>query len=70
LETQQQEKWQQRRIEDSLSSLQQSIVLDDEEEVIDEFPPLNEQQLHLIRFAMQGGSRNDVSKTNPPKNFR
>lgn len=60
LETKEHEKWQQTRIDISLTSLKHTIVLDEDDEIIDEFPPLTEQQLQIIRYGLHG-SRSEVS---------
>lgn len=60
VETAAQEKEQQRRIDDTVSSLQQCIILDDAEEAVNEFPPLTDRQLQIVRFGLQG-PRNEVS---------
>jgi hypothetical protein len=41
--------------------MRQCIILDEEEEAIDEFPQLTDHQLQIIRFALSGGSRGEVS---------
>jgi hypothetical protein len=63
LETAQHERAQQRRIDQTVTSLKQCIILDEEEEVIDEYPQLTDHQLQVIRFALSGGARGDVSPT-------
>ena len=55
------EKIQQKRIDESITSAlaDKCIIIEEEEEVIDEFLPLNEQQLRFVNFALHG-SRSEV----------
>ncbi|XP_070506274.1 sentrin-specific protease-like isoform X2 [Chironomus tepperi] len=55
------EKIQQKRIDESITSAlaDKCIIIEEEEEVIDEFPPLNEQQLRFVQYALHG-NRNEV----------
>ena len=49
------------RVRDFISSLDQITILDDEEEeVIDEYPKLDEKIVNFVRQALNGGSRTDV----------
>lgn len=60
-ETAEQEKLQQRRIDETVTSLKQCILIDEEDEIDDEFPPLTDKHLNVIRFGLQG-PRGEVSK--------
>lgn len=59
-ETLEEEKTQQKRIEDVITNLKQTVILDEEDEKIDEFKPLTSKQLDIIRFGLQGGSQHEV----------
>lgn len=48
------EKLQQRRIDETVTTLKQCVILDEEEEVVDEFPPLTDYQLKLVRHGLYG----------------
>lgn len=55
------EKIQQKRIDESITSAlaDKCIIIEEEDEVIDEFPPLNEQQLRFVQYALHG-NQNEV----------
>jgi hypothetical protein len=55
------EKIQQKRIDESITSAlsDKCIIIDEEEEVVDEFPPLTEDQLRFVQHALYG-PRNEV----------
>lgn len=50
------ERLQQRRIDESITAAlaEKCIILDEVEEVIDEFPPLSEKQDRFVNFALHG----------------
>lgn len=56
------EKVTQRKIDESITSAlsEKCIIIEEEEDVIDEFPPLNEQQTRIVQFALHG-PRQEVS---------
>lgn len=60
IETAKEEKLQQQRIDDTVSNILQTIVLDEDDEYLNEFPPLNTEQRQLVRYALHGGSRNEL----------
>lgn len=60
LDTAKEEKLQQKRIDQSISSLLQTIVLDEDDEILNEFPPLTTEQRQMVAYAWRGGSRNDM----------
>lgn len=53
------EKLQQRKLDDTLTSLMKCIVLDEEDEKIDEFPDLTDEMLRIVRYGLHG-PRNEV----------
>ena len=62
-ETAELEKEQQRSINETLTKLKQCVILNEEDEVVDEFPSLTDKQLQIVRFALQG-SRGEVIMIN------
>lgn len=60
LETANEEKLQQKRIDRSISSILQTIVLDEDDEIVNEFPPLTIEQRQMVDYAWRGGSKNDM----------
>jgi len=50
----------QREISDVISSMGTVVIFDEQDEPINEFPNLDDQQQAQIRNALYGGSRNDV----------
>jgi hypothetical protein len=69
LETAQHERKQQRRIDEAVTSMGQCIIVDEEEEAIDEYPQLTDHQLQIIRYALTGGPRGEVSPNDEMLNF-
>lgn len=60
----QHERENQKRIDESLLNAalaEKCIILDEEEDVVDEFPPLKDEQLRVINFALHG-PRHEVIK--------
>lgn len=56
------EKLQQRKLDDTLTSLMKCIIIDEDEEKIDEFPALTDQMLQIVRYGLQG-PKNEVLVT-------
>lgn len=59
LETHQEEKLQQKRIDDVITNLGKTVVIDEEDEVIDEYVALTKEQLALVNFGLRGGRGTD-----------
>lgn len=57
----QHEKIQQKRIDESITSVlsEKCVIIDEEEDIIDEFPPLTDPQNKFVQYALHG-PRNEV----------
>jgi hypothetical protein len=56
------EKGTQKRIDDSIASTlsEKCIIIDEEDEVVDEFPPLTDEQNKVVNYVLHSG-KNEVS---------